>query len=206
MRQLTLIRHALTEWNATGRFQGHSDVALSAAGVAQARRLARHLSRVRAGVDLVYSSPLSRALQTAELVFPDHEVIPDARLKELHFGVFEGFTQEQNEAHESWRWWAEDPFARAAPQGESYQALRLRAVAWLESLPELPHIAAVTHSGTIQMLLSHVLGVERPTWRKRVFLRHTSVTRLLFRGGEALIERVNDARHLADESGNPFAD
>jgi broad specificity phosphatase PhoE len=46
-------------------------------------------------------------------------------------------------------------------------------VAWLESLPDAPHVVAVTHSGTIQMLLTHALGLETPRWRKRF----SSVTR-----------------------------
>ena len=206
MRQLTLIRHALTEWNASGRFQGHTDIPLSAAGVGQARRLGKHLARLEQGVDRVYSSPLGRARQTAEIVFPGRDLVLDERLKELHFGLFEGYTQAQNEAQPGWAEWYADPFGRAAPGGESYEMLRARALEWMSTLPELPHIAAVTHSGTIQMLVSAVLGVERPTWRKRIFLRHSGVTRILLRGDEALIERVNDTRHLSREGGDPFAD
>ncbi len=206
MRQLTLIRHALTEWNVTGRFQGHTDIPLSEAGEKQARALGKHLGKVSDGVDLIYSSPLLRAAQTAHLIFPGRDILLDERLKELNFGLFEGFTQLENEAHERWGWWFEDPFTREAPGGESYQNLRKRASAWMEALPEVPHVVAVTHSGAIQMLVSAVLGVEKPTWRKRIFLRHTGVTRILFRGSDALIERVNDTRHLSREDGDPFAD
>ncbi len=204
MRQLTLIRHGLTDWNSSGRFQGHSDVALSAEGRKQARALGRHLSKTR--VDLLVSSPLTRAAETARLVFPQQQIVLDERLKELNFGVFEGHTQAENECHESWVWWFENPFERQAPGGESYAELRKRAVDWLVNLPELDHIVAVTHSGTIQMLISHVLGVEVPKWRKRVFLRHTSMSRFLFRGDEVLIERLNDTRHLSSVGADPFAD
>ncbi len=68
---------------------------------------------------------------------------------------------------------------------------------------------AVTHSGTIQMLLAHLVGVEHPRWRKRFYLRHASISRVRFRededgnGGHAVIERVNDASHLAGD-GDPF--
>lgn len=205
MRQLTLIRHALTEWNTTGRFQGHSEVHLSNEGKKQAQQLSKHLSRLE-DITLVYSSPLARALETARVAFPQHEIVADERLKELNFGVFEGFTQQENEQHPAWQDWYADPFGRRTPGGESYGDLRLRAVAWLADLPAEGHIVAVTHSGTIQMLLSHILGVERPTWRKRIFLRHTGISRILFRGGDALIERVNDTRHLSRDDGDPFAD
>jgi broad specificity phosphatase PhoE len=205
MRQLLLIRHAITDWNASGRFQGHTDVQLSEEGRRQARRLGKHLERLPAQ-GVIYASPLKRALETAQLAFPGREVITDPRLRELHFGAFEGFTQAENERHPDWAAWYADPFGSSAPGGESYEALRRRAVAWMESLPDISSVVAVTHSGTIQMLITHILGVERPTYRKRIFLRHTGVTRILFRGGEAVIERVNDTRHLAREGGDPFSD
>lgn len=206
MRQLTLIRHGLTEWNKTGQFQGHTDIPLSQEGKEQAQLLAKHLEHVRDKVNLVYSSPLGRALETAKTVFPQHDILQDDRIKEVNFGIFEGSTQAENEKHEKWSWWYADPFKRQAPKGESYEDLRLRAVDWLKGLPEAEHIVAFAHSGTIQMLLSHVIGVERPLWRKRFYLRHSSMTRILFQDGHMMVERVNDARHLAPMKNDPFLD
>jgi len=205
MRRLTLIRHALTEWNASGRFQGHTDLPLSPEGVRQARRLASYVRGLESGA-AIYASPLLRARQTAELAFPGRELRLDDRLKELHFGEFEGATHAENETHAAWAWWMEDPFARAAPGGESYRALRERVVNWMGSCQEADHVVAVTHSGAIQMLLAHVLGVEHPRWRKRIYLRHTGVSRVLFRDGECIVERVNDTRHLTQEGSDPFLD
>jgi broad specificity phosphatase PhoE len=205
MRQLTLVRHGITAWNVTGQFQGHTDTPLSDEGRLQAQALAKHLKK--ASVDMVYSSPLSRALETAQIVFPNRNIVQDDRLKELNFGDFESFTQLENEQHEQWAWWFADPFKCAAPNGESYEALRLRAVAWMKGLPDDLHVIAFTHSGTIQMLLSYIMGVEYPKWRKRLYLRHTGITRVLFRNGEAVIERVNDTRHLAKNGEvDPFAE
>ena len=193
MHRLTLIRHALTDWNVSGRFQGQTDVALSEEGREQARRLARHVRSLERGA-VVYASPLVRA----------------RGLSELDFGAFEGHTQEENERHEAWARWIADPYQRPAPGGESYRQLRERAVAWMEELSGAgsgaDHVVAVSHSGTIQMLLAHVLGVERPRWRKRIYLRHTGISRVLFRGSEAVVERVNDTRHLAAEGADPFLD
>jgi broad specificity phosphatase PhoE len=205
MRQLTLVRHGITHWNKTGQFQGYTDTPLSDEGRAQAQALAKHLKKAK--VDLIYSSPLSRALETAQIVFPEREILQDERLKELNFGDFESFTQIENAHHEQWAWWFADPFKRAAPNGESYEALRLRATSWMNTLPDDVHTIAFTHSGTIQMLISYVMGVEHPKWRKRLYLRHTGITRILFRNGEAVIERVNDSRHLAKNGDvDPFAE
>lgn len=178
--------------------QGHSDVPLSAEGERQARALRRRF----AGDELLlYTSPLGRARKTAALAFPDRKASHDARLKELNFGVFEGRTLPERLTLPEWGRWSADSFLTPAPGGESYCELRERAVAWLDSLPVAPHIVAVTHSGTIQMLLSHALEIETPRWRKRFHLGHTSVTGLIVDGGEIFIERVNDTQHLqASES------
>lgn len=208
MRRLTLIRHGLTAWNAEGRFQGQTDVPLSDAGRAQARALADYVAAVQ-GVDAVVASPLVRAVETARIAFPDRSIATDARLREIHFGVFEGRTLAENEADAAWPTWIADPYGSATPGGESYRALRERAVAWLDEARTAfhdAHVVAVTHSGTIQMLLADILGVERPRWRKRVYLRHTSVTHVLFRGHDAVVERVNDTRHLVADGEDPFAE
>jgi alpha-ribazole phosphatase len=204
MRQISLIRHAETLWNLEGRVQGHSDVPLSARGRQQAEALRR---RFQGAEVLVYSSPLARALQTAELAFPGRAITYDARLKEVDFGSFEGHTLAERLASPHWTAWSQNAFTERAPGGESYAEVRARAVAWLKSLPEVPHVVAVTHSGTIQMLLSYVLGVEHPRWRKRFHLKHTGVTCLVVRDGELLIERVNDFGHLgaAGLQGAPVA-
>jgi broad specificity phosphatase PhoE len=208
MRRLTLIRHALTDWNTAGRFQGHSDVHLSDEGRAQAQALAGYVASFQ-GIDAVISSPLARAVETTRIAFPDLPFTTDDRLRELHFGSFEGRTLAQNEVDVAWPDWIADPFDRTPPGGESYRVLRERVVAWLADARRAhpgAHVVAVTHSGTIQMLLSDLLGVERPRWRKRIFLRHTSVSHVLFRASDAIVERVNDTRHLVADGEDPFGE
>jgi len=204
MQQLTLIRHGLTKWNEDGRFQGHSDIPLSAEGRAQAERLELYLRAL--DIDKVFASPLRRARETAAIAFPAHTATVDPRLMELDFGEFEGHTLVENQRHPRWEWWSADSFGRRAPGGESYSDLRERTVAWFQELTDVTHAAAVTHSGAIQMLLSYLLGVEYPRWRKRFFLGQTSLTRILFSGDEAVIERVNDTRHLLDDTFDPLRD
>lgn len=206
MRRLTLIRHGLTEWNSSGRFQGHSDIPLSPAGIEQAERLRDYAASFR-DVGVVLASPLARAVETAVIAFPGREPVTDPRLRELDFGAFEGKTLEENQQHEQWDWWVEDAFERPAPGGESYRQLRDRVVAWYRSATDAYrglHVVVVSHSGTLQMLLGHLIGVERPRWRKRLYLRHTGVSHVLFRDGEAIIERVNDTRHLLSDGDDPF--
>ncbi len=156
----------------------------------------------------VHASPLSRAVETARIAFPGRDLRVDERLRELDFGAFEGKTLEENATLAAWAPWVADAYAQQAPGGESYRELRTRAAAWLADViaSDVEHVVAVTHSGTIQMLLAEVLGIEHPRWRKRLYLRHTSISRLMFRGDEVLIERVNDTRHLTREGADPFLD
>ena len=198
---LTLIRHAVTAWNTGGRVQGQSDVPLSALGEAQAEALCGRFSGANfsgAGV-LLYSSPLRRARTTAALAFPGQALVIDPRLSELNFGSFEGLTLAERRTLPEWREWTRDPFSLPAPGGESYGALQRRAVAWLESLPDAPHVVAVTHSGTIQTLLAYVLQMETKNWRKRVHLGHTGVTSFVGSGPQLMLERLNDTQHLSAE-------
>ncbi|MEZ4633153.1 MAG: histidine phosphatase family protein [Deinococcales bacterium] len=214
MQRLILVRHGITEWNKTGKFQGHSDVPLSEEGEKQAEALRQRLADY--SFQAVYSSPLSRALSTAQVALPYATIIQDARLKELNFGSFEGKDLAENEQHPAWQAWYAEPFLRQAPQGESYQQLRERVVDWFKSL-NLAHqsrhdgahggiVIAFSHSGSIQMLLSHIIGVEHPKWRKRFYLRHSSLSSILFQEDHAVIESINDARHLEDGTYDPFND
>ena len=98
MTTILLARHGETEWNREGRFQGHADPPLNATGRAQAAELAAGLK----GVELaaVYSSPLRRALETAELVAAEHGLEPVAvdALREVDVGFWEGLTRPEVEA------------------------------------------------------------------------------------------------------------
>ena len=198
MRRLPLIRHGLTAWNLSGRFQGTSDVPLSDAGRQQARRLRPHAARLER-VDVVVSSPSRRALETAQLAFPERTPLPEARVRELDFGVFEGRTFDQNQRHPAWRWWTADPYERPAPRGESYRMLQARAVAWLDEARARwsgSHVALVCHSGTVQMLLAHLLGVTRPRYAERLEVQHTSLSLVRFEADAIVVERVNAVPHL----------
>ena len=90
MTEIIIIRHGETEWNQTGRFQGHSDVPLSETGRAQAEALGRNLALDH--VDVIYASDLTRALETAAPLAARFglTVTPDPLLRELNFGAWEG--------------------------------------------------------------------------------------------------------------------
>ena len=87
---LYIIRHGQTELNTRGVLQGRSDYPLNASGVRQAQEAAEKLKGI--SFDAVYTSPLRRAVQTAEIVAPDCKPIPDERLIEMDYGPYEGMS------------------------------------------------------------------------------------------------------------------
>src|SRR5262245_34226909 len=120
-----LVRHGETDWNATGRIQGHSDTPLNAVGREQARRVALRLARepVRA----VYSSDLARAFETATIIGQPLglTVVTSARLRERQYGAWEGLTaaEIQTRYPEQFAQWRARSTDFAPPRGETITQL-----------------------------------------------------------------------------------
>lgn len=99
MTHLVLIRHGQTDWNLAGRIQGRSDIPLNDAGRAQAREAGRRLAAER--WDAIVSSPLSRAMETAQIIGAEvgiADVTPIPALMERHYGTAEGMTGAEMDA------------------------------------------------------------------------------------------------------------
>ena len=148
--RLALVRHGPTEWNAQNRFQGSIDIPLSAEGMARMGALAppEGFEGARA-----FSSPLTRARQTAELLGFPNPVI-DARLVEQNWGEWEGMTRMEVVMREG-----PDIFDRAGsgltfrpPGGESAAEVRARIVAFLRDLAAQTDkdAIAVAHRGVLR--------------------------------------------------------
>src|SRR5512139_4231488 len=117
-RHLLLARHGETDWNAAGRWQGHTDIPLNEIGRAQAAALADRLRSE--GIGAVVTSDLSRARHTAEIVAGALGVpvaLVDPGLREQRFGSFEGLTPRECEERYpgDWARYVADP--RAGPPG-----------------------------------------------------------------------------------------
>ncbi|KQY83281.1 phosphoglycerate kinase [Paenibacillus sp. Root52] len=99
-----LIRHGVTDWNYEFRAQGHTDIPLNAEGRRQAELLARRMENEE--WDVIYSSDLSRALETAEMVgkLKNIEVRTDLRLREMNGGLIEGTTEQERVNRWGYSW------------------------------------------------------------------------------------------------------
>src|SRR4051794_31240105 len=159
---LLLVRHGETEWNRAGRWQGHSDTPLNDAGREQARKLAAELS----DVDVVYSSDLARARETAEILAQPLglEVRVDPHLRERGFGAWEGKTSAEIEAEfgeEHARWLA--GAAHGAEDAEPFSDFATRVRAFVDDvLEEHPDqtVLIVAHGGSVRAVHALAAGLD----------------------------------------------
>lgn len=152
--RLLVLRHGQTDWNAQHRFQGQADVPLNQAGVRQAEAAREALADVELAA--VYSSPLSRAHDTATLVRPGAEIRTDPRLMEIDVGSWAGLTWDQVKAgmpdYEAK--YANGVDFRRSPEGETLADVVARG------LPALEEIAAAHVDSTV-LVVSHGLLLNR---------------------------------------------
>lgn len=198
--RLIAIRHGETEWNSQSRFQGHLNSVLNKAGLAQAEALGEYLARER--FDLLLSSDLGRALQTASAIAmrSGHEVVVEPRLRERRMGIFQGLTPAEVQARypdEYARFRARDP-DYVIPQGESMRQLFERSVACFTELAARHAgltLAVVTHGGVLAMLYRHARAI--PLEALRDFpLQNTGVNRFRHRLGAWQLQSWGEVGHL----------
>lgn len=152
--EIILVRHGATAWTAERRYQGQTDIPLSDIGEAEAAALRPVLEPLVRPDTRIFSSDLSRARRTAELSLPSSSVTLDARLREIHFGAFEGLTFDENRARfpELFPDGQVHPQYVTGPEGESLDALQTRLFGWLHEL-DAEHVIAFTHGGVIRAFL-----------------------------------------------------
>jgi ribonuclease H / adenosylcobalamin/alpha-ribazole phosphatase len=200
-----LLRHGQTALSVERRFAGSGDVPLTDTGVQQAAAAAARLA-VRGGIDLVVSSPLSRARRTAEAVADatGAGLLIDDDLAETDFGEWEGLT-----FAEVMKQWPEEMSAwmgstdLAPPGGESLSGAARRALAALDRL-----LAGHTHKTIV--VVSHVTPIKTIICRAllappaALFRIHLDVASLSeadwFTDGPALLRSLNDTAHLRAET------
>jgi broad specificity phosphatase PhoE len=127
--ELILIRHGETIWNKDGRVQGLSDIELSDVGLNQAHKLALSIQDIN--IKAIYSSPMKRAYQTAQIINEIHNapIYLEPGLMEMDQGDFEGLTFKELKACEKdfLQQWIQDPAAVTMPNGESLAGLQKMA-------------------------------------------------------------------------------
>jgi broad specificity phosphatase PhoE len=201
---VVIIRHGQSQGNAEGRFGGHTDTPLSPRGRRQAEATARALSSER--LSAIYSSDLPRAIETATPLarLTGAPVETTDALRERSVGVMEGLTfEEAAEQHpEQYQALLRRDFEHVLVGGESYRQTLDRASRKLDEAIEQHQggrIAIFAHTGTICILILHLLGALdapelKPVW---IATANCGIARFDLRDdGFVRVLAINDTRHL----------
>ncbi len=166
-----LIRHGETEWNLSGRYQGHADSPLTQRGLAQARAVAMALDGM--SFDAFYSSDLGRAKRTATVIADrmGKRFLIDSRLREQHYGLLQGYNQKRaKEVDPGFFDSLHSGNADYIPVGgESRRQRHNRAIEALEDLVSRHPggtVLVVTHGGVVDSLFRETLGIPHETPRQ----------------------------------------
>jgi probable phosphoglycerate mutase len=200
--EVYLVRHGETEWNKLGRFQGSTDLELSEAGIQQARCLK---CRFNGDFDYIFSSPLKRALHTANVICDNIEkkpVIID-ELTEINFGAWEGLTLDEikvkySKDFHAWRTNEIDgPFTGGELSIRNASIRAKNAINDIVNKHRGSKLVIVAHGGIIK---AGLIGLFN--WKMNMYqclnLNNTAVTHLLFKENQyPVIMSFNDTSHLS---------
>lgn len=156
--RISLIRHGMTSANEKGVYIGKTDVPLSDKGAAE---LAAKMDEFDyPAVHRVYSSPLRRCTETAEILFPDTQMCIVEDLIELDMGAFENKSVSELINREDYKKWLQGGKDNRPPNGESLEELTARTFKALHEIitdmmnEGLTHCAVITHGGIISNMMS----------------------------------------------------
>jgi alpha-ribazole phosphatase len=200
LSRLLLVRHGNTKLNNVKRFWGKTDIELSDDGIRQAEQLRDRLSTQR--IDAIYTSNLSRARLTAEIIASKHsiDITTRAELGELNFGWVEGLSFEEIKrlhpdlAEVLSNWNTRPQF----PGGESLDELNNRVENFLKLLKKhkpTETMLIVAHAGTLQLMICNLLEINLEHWRQmQLDFASLSIVETYPQG--AILSLLNDISHL----------
>ena len=200
MGQIYLVRHGETAWNKAKIFRGRRDIPLNEQGRLEAACAARALREVPLAA--IYSSPLSRARDTAEAIAAGHglAVIADEAFTDIDYGEWTEYwdIEARWKFGDQYRQWKESPHLVRFAGGESLDDVRRRVVPRLMELarrnPE-GTIALVSHRVALKLLLCEAKGLDNSCfWEVRLDTGAISV--LEYANGTLRVAVENDTRHL----------
>lgn len=153
MISLVFIRHGATKGNLLKRYIGRTDEPLCDKGIEQALRLRTY----NFPKEYIFVSPMKRAIQTAEIIFPESNYIVEENFREMDFGIFEGKSATELSQNEEYRLWVNSMCTLPVPMGESVAGFKERCVNAFKkiakTLPDNSGALFVIHGGVIMAIL-----------------------------------------------------
>jgi broad specificity phosphatase PhoE len=163
--RLFLVRHGETAWNKEEIFRGRFDVELNGHGLEQARLTAGALSALELAA--VYSSPLSRAYETASEIAGPHglSVAIEPALTDIDYGIWQGMSRQQvkNQCPGDYGLWITAPHKVRFEEGESLDDVQVRALKAFEQISGRhrgQNVVVVSHRVVNKVLLCALLGLD----------------------------------------------
>lgn len=210
MIEIILARHGETAWNASEIFRGRADVALNEAGLRQAELLGEYLSSEK--IDIVYSSPLKRAVQTAEAIAHPQalDINIVGNLNDIDYDQWQGLSQGEvaEKYAELYQDWLDTPEQVRIPGGESLEDVRRRAMPFVEDAVMRcgeGRVVFVSHRVVHKVLICALLGLDSSAFWN--FKQDTgAITRFNVGHGRLVLTSHNDASYLKPVRNIPPAD
>ena len=205
MTRIILVRHGQTEWNRVERFRGRADVPLNETGLAQALVTGRRIADEWLPMT-VYSSPLSRAVKTAEVIARhlDLSIRVHPGLIDIDYGQWEGLTPDEVRV----RWpemidsWYNTPASIRMPGGETLADVRARAMETVNEVVDChggQTVVIVGHTVINRIILLGVLGLSNDRfWRLRQDT--CAINSFEAEGGDFTLVSLNDTCHLQSKA------
>jgi len=169
--KIYLIRHGLTESNKKNIYAGQNDEPLIQEGIPELNETARKLKELN--VEKIYSSPIRRAVQTAETInrFLNLPIETEENLKEMIMGPWQGLSEQEVAMRfpQEWKTWNSKPSELRLNGRETLKELQIRALKALEVILDKSlssRILAVTHVALIRVLMIHYNNLLLDDYRK----------------------------------------
>ena len=179
--KIYITRHGKTDWNVEGRMQGSKNSNLTEEGKKEALNLRNSLESTK--IDYIYTSPLSRAYDTALIIKGDKDIPLEIceNLKEMNFGVWEGMYNDdvlKDYKDEHYKFWNE-PHLYIPTDGETFDELIKRVKITLDDIVDKnkgENILLVTHAIVIKAIYAIIKGYELKDFWNPPFIKNTCVT------------------------------
>ncbi len=162
MTNVYIIRHGQTDSNLKNTYLGKTDISLNETGIQQAKDAAARFKEI--DFDVIYSSPLMRAVQTAQeiAVGRNLNIVLNSGIEERNYGIFDNLTMEQIKTQypSEHKIWHNDWFGYVVPGGESAAQVHSRTGEAMEKVTEHykgKNIALVTHLGAARHMIANLL-------------------------------------------------
>jgi phosphoserine phosphatase len=201
MTRLILARHGETAWNIEKIFRGRSEVELDDVGIRQAELLGKYLSDLK--LDAIYSSPVRRALDTANIVarYQKTDVQVAQGLSDLDFGEWQSLREQEVRRRYPALLdeWHNSPHKVRMPGGESLEDVRRRAIEVVNDVLSRYQgaVLLVSHRVVIKVLVCSLLGLDNSRFWS-IGQDVGGITIFNYVGGRFVLTRHNDTCHLRE--------